>query len=95
MKKKVTKNKAETSRHHIDTKGMQFPVVVERGFDDWYIVQCPVLDGCFTQGKTLDEGLKNIKEVIELCLEEEAKQSPEDFSDLFRWKEVGLHTVTL
>jgi len=29
-------------------------------------VECPLFRGCYTQGKTLDEALKNIKEVIEL-----------------------------
>ncbi len=40
------------------------------GEDGFYVVQCPALPGCFTQGKTLDEALKNIREAISLCLEE-------------------------
>ncbi len=48
----------------------QFPIVVERDTDGFYIVECPTFSGCYTQGKTLDEALKNIQEVIALCLEE-------------------------
>ncbi|MEM0236415.1 MAG: type II toxin-antitoxin system HicB family antitoxin [Thermoproteota archaeon] len=29
------------------------------------------MKGCYTQGKTLEEVMKNIREVIELCLEAE------------------------
>ena len=38
------------------------------------MVECPLLQGCYTQGKTLDEALKNIHEVIELCLEEQKEE---------------------
>ncbi|HKZ83040.1 MAG TPA: type II toxin-antitoxin system HicB family antitoxin [Anaerolineae bacterium] len=31
------------------------------------------LRGCYSQGNTLDELMKNIQEVIELCLEEQAE----------------------
>lgn len=51
-----------------DSKAL--PIFIERDEDGWYVAECPVLDGCFTQGKTVDEALKNIREVIELVLEE-------------------------
>ena len=40
----------------------------------FFVVECPLLQGCYTQGKTLDEALKNIHEVIELCLEEQKEE---------------------
>ena len=46
------------------------PVFIQRDDDGWYVAECPVFDGCFTQGKTVDEALLNIREVIELVLEE-------------------------
>ncbi len=68
------------------------PVIVSKGEDGFYIVQCPALSGCFTQGKTLDEALKNIKEVIALCLEEkESRQMVDEFGT----EEVSLHTVAV
>ena len=33
--------------------------------------EVPQLKGCYTQSKTLDERMTNIKEVIEMCLEDE------------------------
>ena len=74
------------------TRGRHLPVIVSRGEDGFYIVQCPALQGCFTQGRTLDEALKNIKEVIELCLEEKDGQ---EMADTFNAEDVSLHTVTV
>jgi predicted RNase H-like HicB family nuclease len=52
--------------------------LVEQDEDDFYIVSCPVFKGCHSYGKTIDEALDNIKEVIEICMEEEQdKQLPE------------------
>ncbi len=35
-----------------------------------YVVVCPSFPGCYSQGKTVSEALANIREAIELCLEE-------------------------
>ncbi|NOR47786.1 MAG: hypothetical protein GQ533_07050 [Methanosarcinaceae archaeon] len=53
---------------------VHLPFVVEKDEDGFFVVECPVLKGCYTQGETqgetLDEALKNIHEVMEMCLEE-------------------------
>ena len=58
----------------IGTKKVQLPVLVEKDEDGFFVVECPILRGCYTQGKTIDEALKNIHEVIELCLEEQKEE---------------------
>jgi predicted RNase H-like HicB family nuclease len=35
-----------------------------------YVVTCPALPGCFSQGDTIDEALANIREAILLCFED-------------------------
>ena len=35
-----------------------------------YVVSCPALPGCYTQGDTIDEALASVKEAILLCLED-------------------------
>ena len=51
-------------------KNQHFPVIIEVDEDGYYIVSCPLFKGCHSYGETIDEALENIKEVIEMCLEE-------------------------
>ena len=48
----------------------EFYVIIERDEDGYYVGEVPQLKACYSQGETIDELLVNIKEVIELCLEE-------------------------
>ncbi len=48
---------------------MKFPVLLVQGQDDYYVVECPILPGCITQGRTREEALANIREAILLCIE--------------------------
>jgi len=47
-----------------------FPVIIEVDEDGVYIVSCPLFKGCHSYGNTIEEAIQNIKEVIEMCLEE-------------------------
>ncbi|MDI9608333.1 type II toxin-antitoxin system HicB family antitoxin [Candidatus Sordicultor fermentans] len=53
---------------------MKFLVVIERDEDGMYIVECPSVPGCVSQGKTEEEAIENIKEAIKACLEVRAEQ---------------------
>ncbi len=48
-----------------------FSVLIEKDEDGYYVATVPALKSCYTQAKTLEELHPRIKEVIELCLEEE------------------------
>ena len=48
---------------------MKYKVVVSEGEDGWYVVECPSIPGCISQGKTIKEALDNIKDAIHGCLE--------------------------
>jgi len=48
-----------------------FTVLVEQDEDGYYVATVPSLKSCYTQAKTLEELYPRIREVIELCLEEE------------------------
>ena len=45
-------------------------VLIEQDEDGYYVADVPALPACHTQGKTFDEALANIKEVIEMCIQE-------------------------
>lgn len=77
---------APKSRH------TQLPLIVERDEDGFYVVECPFFEGCYSQGKTLDEALKNIREVITLIL---AEKKSRDVMKTYRPRELSLHTITI
>ena len=68
--------------------GREFYVVIERDEDGLYVGEVPSLAGCYSQGETLDELLRNMREVIALCLEDDG---PADFSLEF----VGVQKVVV
>lgn len=47
----------------------KFDVVLEKDGDGGYVVSCPALPGCYSQGDTKKEALEHIKEAIALYLE--------------------------
>ena len=49
---------------------LHLPILIEIDEDCRYIVSCPLFKGCHSWGKTIDDAMKNILEVIEMCLEE-------------------------
>ena len=55
-------------------------VVIEQDEDGVFIAESPALQGCYAQGKTYEEAIENIKDVITMCIDIEL--SPEDFIKL-------------
>ncbi|NLD98132.1 MAG: type II toxin-antitoxin system HicB family antitoxin [Synergistaceae bacterium] len=66
----------------------QFSVIIERNQDGYYVASVPVLRGCHTQAKSLDELSVRIKEAIELCLEVED-------NDAERLEFIGVQQVSV
>ncbi|KJU81495.1 Uncharacterized protein family UPF0150 domain protein [Candidatus Magnetobacterium bavaricum] len=54
-----------TDRH------LTFSVLIEMDEDGYYVATVPALKSCYTQAKTLEELYPRIREVIDLCLEED------------------------
>ena len=61
---------------------MKFHVTVHRDEDGVWIVECPVIPGCVSQGTTKNQALNNIREAIALCLEVRAEKGMRLQSDL-------------
>lgn len=57
----------------------EFYVMIERDEDGYYVGEVPQLKACYSQGKTIEELMVNIKEVTELCLEEESDEDIPEF----------------
>jgi predicted RNase H-like HicB family nuclease len=53
---------------------MRFQVTLDRDEDGVWVVECPAIPGCVSQGSSKQEALKNIEEAIALCLEVRAER---------------------
>lgn len=60
-------------------KKYHLPVLVEIDEDGVFIVSCPLYKGCHSYGKSIDEALSNLKEVAEMCIEEQKGQGNNQF----------------
>jgi predicted RNase H-like HicB family nuclease len=48
---------------------MKFNVTIDRDEDGVWIVECPSIPGCVSQGDTKKEALTNIQDAIAACLQ--------------------------
>ncbi|MCI0642084.1 MAG: type II toxin-antitoxin system HicB family antitoxin [Gemmataceae bacterium] len=53
---------------------MKFQVTIERDEDGVWIVECPSIPGCVSQGRTKQQALTNIRDAIKACLEVRAER---------------------
>ena len=53
---------------------MKFNVILDRDEDGVWIVECPAIPGCVSQGTSREDALENIQEAIQLCLEVRAER---------------------
>jgi len=63
---------------------MEYTVLVYKAEEGGYWVEVPALPGCYSQGETVEETMKNVKEAVEahimaLIEEEEKVPAEEDF----------------
>jgi predicted RNase H-like HicB family nuclease len=60
---------------------MNIKVVVKQGEDGYFVANCPSLKSCWTQGRTREEALRNIREAIALYLEPRSQELSHDGSE--------------
>lgn len=53
---------------------MIFNITIERDEDGAWIVECPSIPGCVSQGESKDEAIENIKDAIKVCLDVRAEK---------------------
>jgi predicted RNase H-like HicB family nuclease len=55
-------------------RAMKFVTTLDRDEDGVWVVECPAIPGCVSQGDTREEALANIREAIAACLEVRAER---------------------
>ena len=53
---------------------MKLIVTIERDEDGVFVVECPAIPGCVSQGRTEEEALNNIQDAIRECVEVRAER---------------------
>ena len=53
---------------------MRFLVTIDRDEDGAWVVECPSIPGCVSQGATREDALENIRDAIRGCLEVRAEK---------------------
>jgi predicted RNase H-like HicB family nuclease len=53
---------------------MKFNVTLDRDEDGVWVIECPSIPGCISQGQTKAEALENIKDAIVACLQVRAER---------------------
>ena len=48
---------------------MRFVVTIDRDEDGIWVVECPAIPGCVSQGATKEEALDDVSDVIRACLQ--------------------------
>lgn len=70
-------------------KSMQFTVYIEQDEDGIFIGSIPSIPSCYSQGQTEEKMLKNLSEVLKLCLRNTNKE------DIKKNRFVGIHNLEL
>ena len=69
-------------------KQYDLPIIIEQD-NDGYFATCPELQGCYSQGDTYEEAISNIKDAINLHLQDRIAEN----EDIPTTKSVSLSTV--
>ena len=89
-----TLHKSKSFKLPVDINGgsyvYEFDVVIVKDETGGYIAFVPALPGCHTQGDSLEELMKKVKEAIELYME---TLTEEDKKELLRQRVVGIQKV--
>jgi predicted RNase H-like HicB family nuclease len=60
---------------------MEYTILIHKAEEGGFWAEVPALQGCFSQGETIEETIANTKEAIELhisCLREDGEEIPVD-----------------
>ncbi|MGB9372377.1 MAG: type II toxin-antitoxin system HicB family antitoxin [Halobacteriota archaeon] len=60
---------------------MDYEVELEQDDEGYYVVRCPIFKSCHTFGLTKEQALENIKEVIDMCIDEVEIEGQEEVLD--------------
>ena len=84
----VTLGRMKITKNSMATLHGTFPIILQKEKEGGYSVTNLALEGCYSEGETVEEALNNIKEATLLCLED-SDVAPTKRAD------VSLHLITV
>ena len=72
---------------------MEYTIVIYKAEEGGYWAKVPMLPGCYAQGETIDETMKNIKEAVEshlYALREDGQELPREEGSVIGRVEVAV-----
>lgn len=69
---------------------MKLKIILQQDEDGRYNACCPELRGCHSYGDTVEEALKNIREAIELYLEDVPEEEISDYISKIEITEIAV-----
>ena len=67
-----------------------FSIIVEKDESGFYVATNTALLGCYSQGKTVEEALKNVREATTLCLADKSNKNRRGNTEV----EISVHLIT-
>jgi predicted RNase H-like HicB family nuclease len=65
----VSETHGDDLRYYGEMDAMQYAVVVKPDIEDGgFVVECPAIPGCVSEGDTIEEAMANIRDAIAGCL---------------------------
>ena len=58
-------------------RSYQFQVIVEQDEDGMFVAEVPAIRACYAQGRTFEEAVENVREVLQMCLQEMIERGEE------------------
>jgi predicted RNase H-like HicB family nuclease len=76
---------------------MYYKVKLERSENGTCVLECPYFKACYSSGDTIDEAIKNLEDVIRMCLEEiEVEGAEQVLEPEYRTLEItDPHTINI
>jgi len=65
---------------------MEYTAIIKEQSNGWYFAQCEQMPNAITQGKTIEEALENLKDAIQLLLEDEMEDFRKSHQGFMRRK---------
>lgn len=82
-----------TKKNIITSQILNYRVLIEQDEEGIFVASVPTMQGCYTEGDTYEEAIKNIQDVLQLHLQ--ARARVDTILDDAKTEFVGIKTISI